>query len=65
MITKINCYVIDYKTGSPNTDDKIQIVSYSKHLEAITDLPIEPLLVYIQERIQVKKISNYKNTIIT
>ena len=65
VITKINCYVIDYKTGSPNTDDKIQIVSYSKHLEAITDLPIEPLLVYIQERIQVKKISNYKNTIIT
>ena len=65
VITKISCSVIDYKTGSPSPDDKIQIVSYSKHLETIIDLPIESFLVYIKESIQVKKITNYKNTIKT
>jgi len=59
VITKTNCFVIDYKTGRSNPDDKIQISSYSKHLESITNLRTDSFLVYIKDSIQVEKIINH------
>ena len=58
VLTETTCFVIDYKTGDPNQEDKIQIINYSRNLESIVNLPIENILVYIKDDIEIKKINN-------
>jgi len=61
VLTETRCFVIDYKTGDPNQEDRIQIINYSRNLESIVNLPIESILVYIKDDIKIEKINNYKN----
>lgn len=58
VITKSTCFVIDYKTGKNNDQDKTQIINYSKYLKSIIKVPIEMLLVYIKDKIEVVKITD-------
>jgi hypothetical protein len=55
--------VIDYKTGKPKTEDKNQIINYSKNLEAILKLPIYSILVYLNKNIEIVEVVNHKKSI--
>ncbi len=41
--------VLDYKTGKKREEHLLQIAAYKEALKAITELPVEALLVYIHE----------------
>ncbi|MBL29650.1 MAG: hypothetical protein CMC81_00165 [Flavobacteriaceae bacterium] len=60
VLTKTTCYIIDYKTGKPKSDDNKQIKDYSNYLESIISLPIISYLVYINEKVVVKNISKHE-----
>ena len=60
VFTETTCYIIDYKTGKPKSDDNKQIKDYSNYLESIISLPIISYLVYINEKVVVKNISKHE-----
>lgn len=51
------CYVVDYKTGSPQESHKTQIASYSSAIREISGLPVKTFLVYVQPGADVEVVS--------
>lgn len=51
--------IIDYKTGTPKKEDKIQIMNYAKAIESMEFDTIEKYLIYIDKDIMVQKIEDF------